>query len=260
MAMMKKSKKEAESKINILGFSVDRVSMDEAVDAFGRLMKAENETMSLIVTPNSEILVSAEKNKALGDIIHSANLVIPDGIGLVYASKILGNPLSERVTGVDLLSRILEYLAERKQSIFLLGSKPAEGEAKAVCELAAEKMMQRYPGLVVAGTHHGYFKEEDEPAIIEEINRCGADFLCVALGSPKQEQFAWNNRAKLKPKVAIGVGGSLDVWAGTVKRAPEFYQKHGLEWLYRFAKQPSRYKRMAALPLFMIKVLFAGKK
>ncbi len=252
--------KESEKKIDILGFSVDRVSMDEAVEAFSRLMRAEKNRISLIVTPNSEILVSAEKNSELADIIHAADLVIPDGIGLVYASKILGQPLKERVTGVDLLTRILEYLEENGKMIFLLGSKPGDSENPAVSELAAEKMKERFPNLVVAGTHHGYFKEQDEPALVEEINRSGADFLCVALGSPKQEQFVWRNRERLKPKVAIGVGGSLDVWAGTVKRAPEFYQKHGIEWLYRFAKQPSRYKRMAALPLFMLKILFGRKK
>ena len=124
-----------------------------------------------------------------------------------------------------------------------------------MAELAAVKMQEKYPGLVIAGSHHGYFKPEEEDAIVEEINRSGAEFLCVALGSPKQEEFVARHRDRLKVKAAIGVGGSLDVWAGTLKRAPEFYQKHGLEWLYRFVQEPARYKRMAALPAFMCKVM-----
>jgi len=257
---MEEIQKNNREKINIIGFPVDRVTMEEAVEAFKELMHGEEEQMRLIVTPNSEILVSAEKNPVLGDIIRSADLVIPDGIGLVYASRLLGAPLTERVTGVDLLSRILEYLAGEKASVFLLGSKPASDGISSVSQLAGDKMQEAFPGLVIAGTHHGYFGERQEQDVISRINESGADFLCIALGSPKQEEFAWKYRDVLKPRVAIGVGGSLDVWAGTVKRAPLFYQKHGLEWLYRFAKQPSRYKRMAALPAFMAKVLVRGKK
>ncbi len=124
-------------------------------------------------------------------------------------------------------------------------------------------MKEKYKGLKVAGTYHGYFKEPDEAAIVNAINDSGADFLCAALGSPKQEKFVFQHQDELKIKGAIGVGGSLDVWAGTLKRAPEFYRNNGLEWLYRLIQQPSRYKRMAALPLFMIKVVvsrFRGGK
>jgi N-acetylglucosaminyldiphosphoundecaprenol N-acetyl-beta-D-mannosaminyltransferase len=122
-------------------------------------------------------------------------------------------------------------------------------------------MLNKYPNLKIAGTHDGYFKKEEESSIIEEINESGADFLCAALGAPKQEKFIYEHRNELKNvRAGIGVGGSLDVWAGTVKRAPQFYQDHGLEWLYRFIKQPSRYKRMLALPVFMLRVIFSRKK
>ena len=256
----KENRKTENRKIEILGIPVDMVTMDEAMLAFDKLMRAKSSGVKMIATPNSEILVNAQRDPAFSEVLRSADLVIPDGIGLVYASRILDCPLRERVTGVDFLSRILGYLVREEKSIFLLGSKPGENGRPGVAELAAEKMKETWPNLRIAGTGDGYFNAAQEPELVARINRSGADFLCVALGSPKQEQFVWRNRESLTVKAAIGVGGSLDVWAGTVKRAPEFYRKHGLEWLYRFAQQPSRYKRMAAIPLFMVKVLFTEKQ
>ncbi|MBE6031697.1 MAG: WecB/TagA/CpsF family glycosyltransferase [Clostridiales bacterium] len=238
-------------RLDILGIPVDLVDMETAVEIFDHLM--ETPECSLIVTPNSEILVNATKDPELEQIIKRADLVIPDGIGLVYASKILGHPLRERVTGIDFLSRVLEKLEKTGGSAFFLGSKPG------IAEAAAKKMQEKWPGLKVAGTQHGYFKKEEEPEIAKRIKDSGADFLCVALGSPKQEKFVETYKEILGVRAAIGVGGSLDVWAGEVKRAPEFYQKHGLEWLYRLIKQPSRWKRMLSLPVFMLRVLFGRK-
>ena len=133
-----------------------------------------------------------------------------------------------------------------------MGAKPG------VALSAAEKLKEKYPGLVIAGTHDGYFKE-DEP-VIEEINEASPDFLMVCLGFPKQENWIYNNREKLNARLAIGAGGCLDVFAGTVQRAPDFYCRHGIEWLYRLVKQPSRFVRMLALPKFGLKVLFKGRK
>ena len=212
------------------------------------------------MTPNSEIIVNAAKDDELKKIIEQADLVIPDGIGLVYASRIMGVPLRERVTGIDFLEAILGYLEETGQSIFFLGSKPGDAGQPSIAEQAARKMKDKYKNLKVAGTHHGYFNFQDEDSLVKLINESGADFLCAALGSPKQEKFVVNHQNQLKVKGAIGVGGSLDVWAGTLKRAPEFYRNHGLEWLYRLIQQPSRYKRMAVLPLFMIKVVISKYK
>lgn len=246
-------------RIRILDVPVDMVNNEQAMEIFKGLM--DRPGCDLIVTPNSEIIMNATKDKELKSLIEEAGLIIPDGIGLVYASKIIGEPLSERVTGVDFLSRILGYLEETGKSVYLLGSKPANEERASVAELAGENMLIKYPGLKIAGTHDGYFKKEEEAALVEEINASGAEFLCVALGAPKQEKFIYEHRNEFtNVKAGIGVGGSLDVWAGTVKRAPKFYQEHGLEWLYRFIQEPSRYKRMAQLPLFMIKVIAKGKK
>lgn len=245
-------------RIRILDVPVDMVNNKQAMDIFEGLMELPG--CSLIVTPNSEIIMNATKDAELKMLIEEAGLIIPDGIGLVYASKIIKQPLSERVTGVDFLTSILEYLEKTGKSIYLLGSKPANEERASVAQLAAEHMLIQYPNLKVAGTHDGYFKKEDEENLVNEINESGAEFLCVALGAPKQEKFIFEHRDEFKHiRAGIGVGGSLDVWAGTVKRAPQFYQDHGLEWLYRFIKEPTRYKRMAQLPLFMIKVLTTAK-
>lgn len=232
---------------------VDMVDGREAAEIFRELMKTED--CSLIVTPNSEIIVNAARNPEMKRIIEQADLIIPDGIGLVYASKIMGVPLRERVTGIDFLDDALGYLEETGQSVFILGSRPGKGDTPGIAEMAAEKMKEKYKGLKVAGSHHGYFKEADEAEVVKKINDSGADFLCAALGSPKQEKFISLHRKDLKVKGAIGVGGSLDVWAGALKRAPEFYRNHGLEWLYRLIQEPGRYKRMAVLPLFIIRVI-----
>lgn len=241
----------SDNRIKILGVPVDMVNYEEALTRFKSFI--ETDGVSLIVTPNSEIVVNASKNPELMSAIEQAEMVIPDGIGLVYASKILKHPLEERVTGIDFFGRTLAYLAETGKTVFLFGSKPG------IAERAAEKMEEAYPGLKVCGTRNGYFKPEEEEEIIAEINAANPDLLCVALGSPKQELFVLKYKDRLNAKAAIGVGGSLDVWSGDLKRAPEFYRKHGLEWLYRFIQEPSRYKRMAALPAFMLKVIFSKK-
>jgi N-acetylglucosaminyldiphosphoundecaprenol N-acetyl-beta-D-mannosaminyltransferase len=243
---------ESKKRVRILDVPVDMVSHAEALDVFDALLRTAG--CSLIVTPNSEILWNASKDAGLKAILCDADLVIPDGIGLVYASRVIGSPLSERVTGIDFLNAALGRLAGADRSVYLLGSAPG------VAEKAAENMRARHPALRIAGARHGYYKPEEEDAIVEAINGSGADFLCAALGSPKQERFIHAHREALRVRAAIGVGGSLDVWAGVQKRAPAFFRDHGLEWLYRLARQPARIKRAAALPLFMLRVLTDGRR
>ncbi len=246
------------NKIKILDVSVDKVDYKEALNRFKSFMNRDG--CDIIVTPNSEIVLNATKDESLKEVIENASLVIPDGIGLVYASRYLGKPLKERVTGIDFLSEIFKYCEEEKKSIYIFGSKPGTDGDLSVAEKAGKKINEVYPNLKIAGTHHGYFNENEEQEIVEDINKSGAEFLCVALGSPKQEKFVkkYENQF-VNIKSAMGVGGSLDVWSGNVKRAPEFYQKYGLEWLYRFIKEPSRLGRIMKLPLFLIKVVIKGK-
>lgn len=237
-------------KVNILGAMVDRLTMEEAKKV--AMSFFDTEGRRVIYTPNSEIILYASRNKEYMDKLNSADLMIADGIGVVYGARILHRKLPERVAGYDLLREILPLMAEKGLSLYLLGAKPT------VAEAAAEKLLEEYPGIKIAGTHDGYFKDDEK--VIEDINSKSADLLLVCLGFPKQENWIFDNRDKLNVKAMIGAGGCLDVFAGNVERAPEFYCKHGLEWFYRLKKEPWRFKRMTALPVFIIKVAFKGHK
>ena len=239
-------------KVNILGVAVDKVNVSGAVD---RIMQFLNEDrLHSVYTPNSEILMAAYKDESFREVLNKSDLLTADGIGVVYASRILKNPISERAAGFDIACELLERVKGTSYKVFLFGGKPG------VADIAKEKLEAKYPGINVCGTRNGYFKPEDEAEIVDEINASGADIVFVCLGAPKQEMWINDNRDKLKARVALGIGGSLDVFAGTAMRAPEFYCKHGLEWFYRLMKQPSRAGRMLALPKFGFTVLLKGKK
>lgn len=247
------------NRLYIWDVPIDQVNMEQAKARLKGIM--EEDGLDIIVTPNPEIIMNAIKDKELKNLIQNSSLAIPDGISIIYASKIMGEPLEERITGIDFLTHVLEFLNEKNMGIYLLGGKPSSQGEKSVCEMAGENMKRKYPGLIISGTHHGYFETEEEASIVEEIRESGAAFLCVAMGSPRQEKFVDAHKKELGTiRGAMGVGGSLDVWAGTVNRAPEFYQNHGLEWLYRLIKEPVRFKRMAKIPLFMMKILITKGK
>lgn len=239
-------------KVDILGVPVDRTDMKAALARVKEFLDAEG--LSTIYTPNSEMVVSAVKDKEFMDILRSGDLVVPDGIGVVYASRIYGHPLPERVAGFDLMVGMLEMLGREGRSIYLLGGKPG------IAEKAADNISRRFPGLKVKGTWHGYFKEGEVPGIVEHINSSGAEVLFVALGSPKQEKWIHSNRDRLRVRIAMGVGGSFDVLAGEAVRAPAFFRKIGLEWFYRLVTQPWRAARMLSLPVFVIKVLADSRR
>ncbi len=194
------------------------------------------------VTPNPEIVLAARKDPELRDALRSADLILPDGVGLVWASKILGRPLYHRLPGIDFAYGLLKELAERGGSVFLLGASPG------VAQLAGEKLQRAYPGLRIAGTQHGYFASRDEAALPEEIRQSGAELLFVCLGSPKQELWMKQYSAELPGVLMIGLGGALDVFSGRLRRAPQHWRKIGLEWLYRLLQEPKRFKRMIRLP------------
>ncbi len=232
--------------VKILDVRVDKVTKEQALQAFEEMLSGSR--CELIVTPNAEIVEKASKTPKLKRIVNEeAALVIPDGVGLIYASRLKGDPIQEKVAGIDFARGALERCAALGRSVYLLGSKPG------VARDAAANLQKEIPGLLVAGFRDGYFKAEEEASVVAEINASGADFLCVALGSPKQEYFVIDHRDSLKPKAAAGLGGSLDIWSGNLNRAPEFYIDHGLEWLYRMMQEPKRLKRLPALPIFLIK-------
>ena len=239
-------------RLNVLGVGVDTVSLNEAAD---RLIAAmEQNAPYSVYTPNSEIILYAYQNPDYCKVLDRGDMITPDGIGVVYASKILKRPLPERVGGFDLANAVLAKIAGTGKTVYLFGAKPG------VAEIAAENICKQYPKTTVCGTADGYFDSEKEQAIIKDINEKKPDLLLVCLGFPKQEIWIDAHKNELSAKVMMGLGGSLDVFAGTVKRAPKAFQKLGLEWLYRLLKQPSRAIRMLALPKFGFTVLLHGKK
>lgn len=238
--------------VNILGVQVSTKTMAETVDTL--LGYLDEERVHCVFTPNSEIIYMAYKDPQFAQLLNSADLNTADGIGVVYASRILKQPLRERVAGFDLMNRLLERAAPDRRRVFLFGAKPG------VAEEAADKLTQLYPGLVICGTRDGYFKEEQTPEIVEQINAAEPDILLVCLGAPKQEKWIADNRDRLNARIVLGAGGSLDVLAGRVERAPESWQRLGLEWAYRLKKEPKRIGRMTALPRFGLTVLLKGKK
>ena len=238
-------------RVDVLGVAFDNMTLTEAAD--GAMALLDETGPHLAVTPNPEIVQRAAKDPEFARILAGADLVIPDGIGVIYAAKILGRPLKERVPGIDeeavenflQLNRALDaYLARIKENPERLGAAPG------VAERAAEHLRTAHPGLVVCGAHDGYF-QEDGP-VAADIREKGAEVVFVCLGFPKQEKWIAANGAATGAKLLIGLGGSLDVFAGEVERAPESFQRLGLEWLYRLIKQPARIGRMAKLPLFLV--------
>lgn len=235
-------------RINILGVGFDSLTMDEAVSR-GMALMAEKKA-AYVVTPNPEIVMLAREDPALLNAVRDAALVLPDGIGVVKGARILGTPLKEKIPGIDFATNLMAKMSESGQKLFLLGAKPG------VAELAAAALQERFPGLVICGTNDGYF--QDDAPVIEKINAVQPDLLLVCLGAPKQELWMQTNASRLSVGLMAGLGGSLDVFSGATERAPEVWQKLGLEWLHRLLKEPSRAKRMSNLPKFVFAVL--GKR
>ncbi|NMB35516.1 MAG: WecB/TagA/CpsF family glycosyltransferase [Firmicutes bacterium] len=234
-------------RVSILKVPVDRLTLQQTMEMICRAWR-ENQFLH-VVTANAEMLYRCRQDRALRDIIKAAELVTADGAGVVLASRILGRAVPQRVAGFDLMLACLQEAARTSLPLYFLGSR------QSVLEQAAAKARQNYPGINIAGFHHGYFRKEEEKTILEEIRRLQPALLLVALGVPKQEKWIARYRKELPPCVVIGVGGSFDVLAGKARRAPLWMQRAGLEWFYRLLKEPSRLGRTAVLPLFLLAVL-----
>lgn len=230
-------------KIDVLGVSFDDLTMTEAVERATELMEAPG--FRYVVTPNPELVSRAGKDESFRQSLAGAELTLADGVGIIYAAKLLGRPLKARVPGIDFAGRLMEVMAKKGTKLFLLGAKPG------VAEKAAENLAAQYPGLRICGVHDGYFQED--AAVVEAIRASGADVLFVCLGAPKQENWMAQYGPQTGARLAVGLGGSLDVFAGVVERAPERWRRLGLEWLYRLIKEPSRIGRMAVLPAFLVR-------
>ncbi len=238
--------------INILGVHIDCLTQGQALDTLSGFL--DTPTTDIVFTPNSEIIYAAYKDAQFRDRLNSASLNTADGIGVVYASKILGKPLAERVAGFDLMCAFMGVCAKKGARVFLFGSKEGVGKE------AADELVRRYPDLNICGIRNGYFTAADTEDIIAQMNAAKPDVILVCLGAPKQENWIFDNAPRLNAKIMMGCGGSLDVLAGKVERAPESWQKLGLEWAYRLKKEPKRIGRMMALPKFAWTVLLHGRK
>ena len=233
-------------KINIRGVLFDNTTLTDATAQVAEHL-AGGDGLFSVFTPNSEIVQLCIEHNEYYDLINSASLIIPDGIGVIKASRILRTPLKEKVAGVELGETTLKHCAEHGIGVFFLGAKPG------VADEAARVMAQKYPGLSICGTHDGYFNKvgEENDAVIDEIVASGAQVLFVCLGVPAQEKWIYENRDHLNGvKIALALGGSLDVYSGNVKRAPKLFIRLGLEWFYRLLKEPKRIGRMMKLPKF----------
>lgn len=234
---------------SILGVEFDVVNEEEALQKLIGFLE-EGSSLKKVYTPNPEIVMLAQDDPELYRILSEADLVLADGIGIIIASKIKGLKLRNRVTGVDTMDKLLDYCGKKGKSIFIFGSKPG------VAELACKNIEKKYKGIKIAGFNHGYIKSEDEEnELIDRINMAKPDVLFVCLGAPKQEKWIDKNKDRLNCSLAMGLGGSVDVYAGVVKRAPVAFQKLGLEWFYRLVKEPWRFKRMLVLPKFLVKFI-----
>lgn len=239
-----------QDEIDILGVKInnfDKQSLHKRV-----IEMLSRKGCSVIFTPNPEMVIAASRNDNISRILSNADLRIADGSGLLLASNILGDPLQERLAGIELGEFLLEFSAKKSISIYLLGGKDG------VAELAQKKLEAKYKGLKICGAHHGFFEMcgEENDEVIRQINTASPDIIFVCMGFPRQERWICENKDKIPSlRLALGLGGSLDVWSGQIARAPKLLRKISLEWLYRIVKEPKRASFIAKIPVFLFKVI-----
>lgn len=235
-------------RIEVCGVPIDCITMADALRVTEDWIVIGDHPLKILAV-NPEKVVRAQQDPALLATLRDSGLLIPDGIGVVIAARLLGLGHAERVPGSELMPKLCERAASKGYTVFLFGA------STEVNQLAVAVLRDRYPGIRIVGSHHGYVKEEGMPSLIARINECQPDLLFVALGSPHQELWMSRYLPELKVKVCQGVGGTFDVIAGRVRRAPKFFRSLHLEWFYRLASNPSRIHRQTALPKFAYRVL-----
>lgn len=257
--------------IEAFDVKISAVTMDEAIAKIGEFIQSR--TPHHVVTTDANAILRAKEDPEYAAIVRRAAMATPDGYGVIWGARLLGYPIYERVTGVDMVTGICELAARNGYSIYILGSEPGENGEPGVAEIAATNLLGKYPGMRVAGTHHGFWRrdakaeglsaEEADARMADAVRAAAPDVLFVAMGIPAQEKFIAAQLERMQVPVSIGVGGSFDVYSGKFERAPQWVQRIGLEWLYRVFIDPSRWKRMGYVPRFMllaIRVWLTGNK
>lgn len=237
--------------VEILGVAVDCLTMPQTLAILESFI-ASGEP-HVVVTADSSGLVIAESDPEFKQILQQADLVTPDSAGILWAAKRKKRPMPERVSGVDLVGALCALSADKGYRIFLLGAAPG------VAEVAAEKLRLKYPGCHIVGTRHGYFPPESDEVVAHEVAAFKPQILLVAMGIPRQEKFIVKTRPIIGAAVAMGVGGSLDVFSGRAKRAPRWVQKISMEWLWRVLLNPRKFSKVKTLPVFLLRVLREGR-
>lgn len=239
-------------RVAVLGFPVDPLPLEVAVGRLSSALSSAHERLR-VVTLNPEMLMAGLADPALRAALYGADLVVPDGIGIVWALRRQGVRQPGRVTGVDLVETLFAQEHPRALRVFLLGGQPGVGAE------AAARIRQRWPGVQVVGFAHGYFAPEENEGLIAMINEAGADLLLVGMGVPRQEIWLEQHWPNLVVRLGIGVGGLLDLWAGRTRRAPALIRSIGLEWAYRACREPVRWRRLRVLPSFIRMVRAEGR-
>lgn len=236
--------------VKILGVEIDNITIEEAGQITKKLIENSNKRCELIVAPNVEFIMAAQKDKEFFDILNSAKLATPDSVGVEIAAKLQKKPLKQRIPGQAYFRKVLDVGEKEGWTFYLLG-----GKGDTVIR-AIENIKKIYPKLNVIGAHEGFFEEDSEEDVIKEINELQPNVLFVGLGAPTQEKWIYKNKDLLKVDVAAGQGGTFDYEAGNIRRAPKWIQKIGVEWLWRLILQPSRIGRMMVLPIYLLKIIF----
>ena len=236
--------------VKILGVKIDNIDVEEAGSITKQLIEQSNKSCKLIVAPNTEFVMMAQKDKEFFNILKSAELATPDSVGIMIGGKLQNKPFKARIPGQQYFRKILEVGEKEGWTFYFLGGKDD------VPKKAVENVKKIYPNVNIVGYHEGFFEKDSEKDVISEINRLKPNVLFVAMGAPLQEKWIYNHKNELKVDVAAGQGGTFDYESGNVKRAPRIVQKLCIEWLWRLILQPKRILRMTVLPVYLIKILF----
>ena len=238
------------NKVRILGIDVDNINIDEAGEITKQLVENSNKSCKVIVAPNTEFIMMAQKDEEFYNILRGADLATPDSVGVMIGGKLQKKPLKQRIPGQMYFRKVLEVGEKEGWTFYLLGGKDD------VPALATENLKKIYPNIKIVGYHEGFFEKDSEEDVIAEINKLKPNVLFVAMGAPIQEKWIEKHKHELNVDVAAGQGGTFDYEAGKIRRAPVIFQKLGIEWFWRLMLQPARIFRMIVLPIYLMKIVF----